>query len=75
MKIFILVCLLVILAVLLCGYSRAPTPTEIGIEVHAAGGTAMVQEVLLKDGTRCAVIVGSSKSGIDCEWRNRSEAN
>lgn len=75
MKIFILVCLLVILAVLLCDCSRSPTPTEIGIEVNAADGSAMVQEVFLKDGTRCAVIVGYSKGGIDCEWRNRSEAN
>ena len=34
-------------------------------------GEADVKSVTLKDGTRCAVLIGAYKGGITCDWDAR----
>jgi hypothetical protein len=36
--------------------------------LKGASASGSVQLVELSDGTKCAVLIGSSKGGIDCEW-------
>lgn len=47
------------------------TPSEDAQTVGGAGGSASVQEVRLSDGTRCVVVVGAYKAGVDCDWSRR----
>ena len=54
---------------LLAGCSYAPAETATGINVTAGGGSGEVQEITLKDGTRCAVVMGYEKGAISCNWR------
>lgn len=64
--------LAILLALALCACERAPTKTETGISLRAAGSTATVQTIALDDGTRCAVMVGpEGRGGIDCDWGSR----
>jgi len=37
--------------------------------VSGGGGYGEVKEVRLSDGTRCVVLIGSSKGGISCDWK------
>jgi len=59
---------LLLIVTALAGCSYAPEETATGISVGAAGGSVEVQEVRLKDGTRCAVIIGYEKGAISCDW-------
>lgn len=36
--------------------------------VSDGGGSGGVKLIVLSDGTKCAVIVGYAKGGIDCNW-------
>lgn len=53
--------------VLLAGCGSSEFKTN-GSTVMGAGGSANVQEVVLSDGTRCAVLVGYQKGAISCDW-------
>ncbi len=35
-------------------------------------GHGMITEIRLADGTRCAVLIGSGKGGISCDWQGSS---
>jgi len=48
------------------GYSR--TTTSGGIVVSNGASEGEVREIALRDGTRCAVLVGGYKGGITCDW-------
>lgn len=53
------------LAVFVCACGPAPGSID-----TKTGYQAEVAEVMLKDGTRCAVLVGmSGRGGISCDWR------
>lgn len=39
--------------------------------IAGGGGGGNVQLVTLKDGTRCAVLIGYYKGGITCDWRQQ----
>ena len=39
--------------------------------VSDGNGQGDVALVILNDGTKCAVIVGYSKGGIDCNWNGK----
>lgn len=58
--------LIVVAALALAGCSKLGTNG--GTAVQGMGGSSSVQEVTLKDGTRCAVLIGYQKGGIDCGW-------
>lgn len=50
-----------------------PRVTENSIELSWYNVKASVQDVTLKDGTHCAVLIGSDgRSGIDCDWNNKA---
>lgn len=58
---------LIILSTLVLAGCGAYADTN-GINVSGADGIASVQEITLKDGTRCAVLVGYQKGAISCDW-------
>jgi hypothetical protein len=62
--------LIVLVALVLagCGKPHDPKYHENGVTVYDSGGSGSVQEITLTDGTRCAILVGYSKGGIDCDW-------
>jgi len=61
MKIFLtFVCL-----VLLCACSDGLG----GQRVSDGWGDGQVKEVMLSDGTKCAVLIGFEKGAIDCNWK------
>ena len=51
-----------------CG-AQSPEQTTKGIVVSNGEGTAIVQEVTLFDGTKCATLVGYYKGAISCGWK------
>lgn len=57
---------LLLLALLVAGCSEPRAPNKVG---SFSGGEAVVEEHVLSDGTRCAVMVGLYKGGITCDWR------
>lgn len=59
-----------VLALSACGYKVEPVPNTDAIKVEALGSIGFVQEVTLKDGTKCAVLIGSQRGGISCNWKN-----
>lgn len=63
--------LLLILAGLLaaCSEGTAPATPPKRTNIAGSGYSAEVAEVELKDGTRCAVLLGPSRGGITCNWR------
>lgn len=48
---------------------REPEQVESGVVLSARGNGGVVQLATLEDGTRCAVLIGSNKGGIDCDWK------
>ncbi len=51
---------------LLAGCSKCETQTTIS----DGWGEADVKLVILKDGTRCAALIGAYKGGIHCDWKH-----
>ena len=49
------------------GCSKGQTQAE----VSNGFGSADVKLVELKDGTKCAVMIGARKGGIDCDWSSK----
>jgi hypothetical protein len=41
------------------------------IVVRSYGNVGSITSINLKDGTQCAVLVGSSKGAIDCDWKTK----
>ena len=37
--------------------------------IGGSGGSAEPKEIMLSDGTKCAVIVGYGKAAISCGWK------
>ncbi len=65
--IFILITLLVTTS---CSDSNKAIPeNELRISDGRYTLKARVEEYALKDGTRCAVLIGSGKGGISCDWK------
>lgn len=65
---FLVHCLGCVLLITSCAGERAPpatSPNTIAVRGHNSGGE--VQLIRFEDGTRCAVFVGNSKGGIDCD--------
>lgn len=49
--------------------STSPVYTSSGpIIVENHGVPTVVRMVTLEDGTKCAVLIGYRKGGIDCDW-------
>ncbi len=62
MRVWLLVAALVI-GTVACG------TTPGAIEVSGAFGQAEVTLIHLEDGTRCAVLVGTNKGALSCDWK------
>jgi len=60
--------LIVVLAIsaALAGCSKGDTQAS----VSDGWGEADVKLVTLKDGTRCATLIGAYKGGIHCDWKH-----
>ncbi len=54
-------------AVLLAACTRTVEPMPDG--TIGIGNTTTVHSITLSDGTRCAVLVGTYRGGISCNWR------
>jgi hypothetical protein len=54
-----------VLAFLVAGCSETSPGA---IDVSGSGGFAEVKIVTMQDGTKCAVLSGYKKGGIDCDW-------
>lgn len=39
-------------------------------DVSNSGGSGSVQEIYLKDGTHCAILIGYYKGSISCNWKS-----
>jgi hypothetical protein len=55
---------LIVFSIVACG----PLPTQGTPSAVTWGGDVM--EVTLKDGTRCAVLLGANRGGITCDWQH-----
>ena len=68
-----------ITCVLLLTVGCSPGPMEVSqtangsVVVSNASGEATVSLVTLEDKTRCAVLVGFRKGGIDCHWKGQDD--
>jgi hypothetical protein len=57
-----------------CGpsYVNTQTASDGSIYINNRAGGGSITEVRLKDGTKCAVLIGYSKGGISCNWQGSS---
>lgn len=65
--------LVTVLALVGCSQGHPPQPSANGIAVSNGDGQAEIQVVTLRDGTRCAVLIGYRKGAISCDWRRGVE--
>ena len=65
-----LILLISLLALMSCDNMHTTTTENIrgDIVVGNSWGSGAVTEILLEDGTRCAVLIGGYKGGISCDW-------
>lgn len=68
----ILTGLAVVLILVGCNNQSENLPDGI-IEASTPMYDGEVTEVTLKDGTRCAVLLGYNRGGISCDWENNHE--
>jgi hypothetical protein len=55
-------------AIILLG---ACSPNIAGLDITDGNGSARIAMVRLEDGTKCAVLIGSNKAAISCNWINK----
>lgn len=53
-----------------CSQELFPVKTSTGIKLSGSEGEALVQEITLNDGTKCATLIGYTKGAITCNWKN-----
>jgi len=58
----------IIVISVISGCSSGASVDENGV-VSDAGSNASVTLITLKDGTKCAVLVGANKGALSCDWR------
>ena len=56
---------------LVLALALAGCTSENAIEVSSYTGGGEVQLITLKNGTRCAVLIGFQKGAISCDWERK----
>lgn len=60
---------IVIFALVIAGALAGCSKGDTQASISDGWGDADVKLVTLKDGTRCAVLIGLYKGGIHCDWK------
>jgi hypothetical protein len=54
-------------------YSNGPSKAKVenngSVSIESMGGSGTVDLVTMRDGTKCAVLIGYYKGAIHCDWR------
>ena len=66
-----IIIILPILALAACGGNQSSSTSA--TTVSDGWGSADVTLVTLRDGTRCATLVGAYKGGITCDWGSTAQ--